>query len=109
MVGCDTSYSSKYNLPASHAYTIMGTYQLKDTNGKVVQNLYRVRNPWGQDIYNGPWSDSSSLWTAAYKNQVPYAMNANDGAFFISDTDFIISFSDYQIGYVHPDWNHSYY
>ena len=89
LVGCDTAASSKYNLPTSHAYTVMGAYQLKDTAGKVVQNLYRVRNPWGQDIYNGPWSDGSSLWTAAYKNQVPYAYNTNDGAFFITDADFV--------------------
>jgi hypothetical protein len=78
-----------YNLPESHAYTIMGTYQLKDTSGNVVYNLYRVRNPWGQDIYDGPWCDTSSLWTTAYKAQVPYVDNTNDGAFFIRDSDFV--------------------
>ena len=89
LVGCDTNYNSMYNLPGSHAYTVMGVYSLKDPSGNVVQRLYRVRNPWGTDVYNGPWSDESSQWTAAYKNQVPYAMNTNDGAFFIADTDFV--------------------
>ena len=67
LVGCDTGSSSRFSLPASHAYTVMGAYQLKDTSGRVVQRLYRVRNPWGTDVYNGPWSDGSSLWTSAYK------------------------------------------
>lgn len=105
----DTSSSSLYNLPRSHAYTVLGTYYLKDTNGNVVQRLYRVRNPWAIDMFNGPWCDSSSLWTEAYKAQVPYASNKNDGAFFISDADFVKSFYDYQIAYVHDDYAHSYY
>lgn len=88
LVGCDTS-ASKFGLPESHAYSILGTYQLKNTAGAVVQNLYRIRNPWGIDEYTGTWSDSSSAWTTAYKAQVPYVSNTNDGAFFISDTDFV--------------------
>jgi hypothetical protein len=68
---------------------------LKDTSGNVVHRLFRVRNPWGTDVYNGPWSDSSSLWTTAFKAQVPYASNTADGAFFIADSDFVVSFYYY--------------
>jgi hypothetical protein len=75
----------------------------------VVHTLYHVRNPWAVDYYNGPWSDGSSSWTDAFKAQVPYADNTNDGAFFIEDTVFVYAFYYYQIGYVHPTWNHSYY
>ena len=71
---------------------MFGAYQLKDTTGKVVHTLYRVRNPWGYDVYTGPWCDSSSLWTTAFKAQVPYINNAYDGAFFIEDTDFVRAF-----------------
>jgi hypothetical protein len=67
LVGVDTGSSSKYNLPTSHAYSVIGAYQLKDASGKVTNTLYRVRNPWGYDVYNGPWCDSSTKWTAAYK------------------------------------------
>jgi hypothetical protein len=109
LVGCDTTGSSEYNLPTAHAYSVFGAYQLKDTSGNVVHTLYHVRNPWGQDYYDGPWSDTSSSWTTAFKAQVPYADNANDGSFFIEDTDLVRAFYYYQIGYVHPTWNHSYY
>ena len=82
---------------------------LKDTAGNVVHRLYRVRNPWGQDIYTGPWCDSSNLWTSAFKAQVPYASNTRDGAFFIEDKDFVNAFNYYEIGFVHDNWASSYY
>lgn len=109
LIGCDTSSTSRYNIPIQHAYTVMGQYELKDPQGNVVHRLFRVRNPWGVDVFNGPWSDGTVEWTEAFKAQVPYAKNTQDGAFFIKDTDFAISFAYYQIGYVHDDWNHSYY
>jgi hypothetical protein len=109
LVGCDTSSSTEFNLPEGHAYTILGTYNLTDTTGAVAHRLYRVRNPWGIDVYNGPWCDGSSLWTDAYKAQVPYVYNTNDGAFFIEDKDLVNAFYYYQIGYVHDDYAHSYY
>lgn len=109
MVGVDTASYAEFNLPGSHAYTVMGAYYLKDSSGNVVHRLYRVRNPWGIDVYTGPWCDSSSLWTDAFKAQVPYINNKNDGAFFIEDTDLVKAFNDYQIGFVHDDYAHSYY
>jgi hypothetical protein len=69
----------------------------------------RVRNPWNIDSYTGPWSDSSSLWTAAYKAQVTYVSNSNDGGFFIDQDSFKTAFYYYQINHVHDDWSHSYY
>ena len=68
LVGCDTSSTSLFGLPTSHAYSIMGAYTLKDSSGKVVHRLLRVRNPWATDYFNGPWSDASSLWTADFKS-----------------------------------------
>lgn len=104
LIGVNTAAATKYSLPGSHAYTVLGAYELKDTNGNVVHRLYRVRNPWSTDNFNGPWADSSSLWTAAFKAQVPYASNAYDGAFFIADTDFVLGFSYIEIGLAHDDW-----
>lgn len=93
----------------SHAYSVLGAYQLKDTNGNVVHTLFRVRNPWGYDVYTSQWADKGSAWTSAYKAQVPYSENTNDGIFFIEDTDFVNAFYYYQIGYVHDNYAHSYY
>jgi aminopeptidase C len=74
----------------SHAYSLIGAYELKETNGQVVHRLYRVRNPWGKDwgYYSGYWNDKSSLWTDSFKAQVPYARE-DDGIFFIDDIDFL--------------------
>jgi hypothetical protein len=68
LVGCDTSSTSEYSIPTSHAYSVIGTYPIKDTSGNVLYRLMHVRNPWGIDhgYFSGPWSDTSSMWTAAY-------------------------------------------
>jgi Calpain family cysteine protease len=47
LVGVDTSSSPPYGLVGGHAYSIIGYYQLKDVYGNFVQNLLRIRNPWG--------------------------------------------------------------
>ena len=46
LIGVDTSASPLYGLPASHAYTVLGNYPLKDAAGNVVHRLIHVRNPW---------------------------------------------------------------
>jgi Calpain family cysteine protease len=110
LVGCDTSSSSEYALPASHAYSVIGAYPLVNTAGTTVYRLLHVRNPWGMDVgyWNGPWSVGSSSWTTAYENQVPYS-TANNGDFFIEVGDFVNAFYYYQIGMAHDNWHHSYY
>ena len=67
MVGVDTGSSPPFTLVAGHAYSVVSAHELKDAWGNVKQRLFRVRNPWGSDRYNGPWSDGdTSRWTAAY-------------------------------------------
>jgi hypothetical protein len=109
-VGCDTSSYSNYNLVTSHAYHVLGAYQVTGSNGGVVANLYHVRNPWGMDYgYSGAWSDNGSAWTAAYKAQVPYVNNLYDGAFFVEATEFANAFYTFDINFIHDSWSHSYY
>ena len=44
-----------------HAYTVLEAKEL--TQGpKKGTKLIKVRNPWGKEKYNGPWSDKSDLW-----------------------------------------------
>ena len=58
-----------------------------------MKNLYRVRDPHGSDSsYTGNWNDNYSGWTAAFKSQVPFVNNTNDGVFFIEDVDFMKQF-----------------
>lgn len=65
--------TNENGVACSHAYTTLGTYVLTKDNGQTV-NLVKVRNPWGQEQYAGDWSDSSSLWTDAYRKTVDDAM-----------------------------------
>ena len=39
-------------------------------------------NPWGFDGYIGDWSDKSSLWTDALRNEVGSIDDKQDGIFF---------------------------
>lgn len=57
---------SHYNLIAGHAYGILDALCLT-TNGACVNKLIKMRNPWGNSKYTGPWSETSTLWTAEWK------------------------------------------
>jgi len=57
---------SHHNLVAGHAYGILDGLCLT-TNGECVHKLIKMRNPWGNSKYTGPWSELSSLWTEEWK------------------------------------------
>jgi hypothetical protein len=58
----------EYGLVSFHAYTILGSLDLK-TKGETVQTLIKLRNPWGSEMYNGDWNDNDSKWTEDFKQQ----------------------------------------
>ncbi|KAG8584485.1 hypothetical protein GDO81_008844 [Engystomops pustulosus] len=45
----------EYNVVKNHAYTLTGAEEVSYRGEKV--QLVRVRNPWGETEWNGPWSD----------------------------------------------------
>jgi calpain-15 len=94
-------------IAGGHAYSVLGAYPITD-GGRTVATLLLIRNPWAREGWKGDWSDSSRKWTNAYKKQVPY-MKRNDGAYFISTSDFIRVFQFFSITYYHDDWSVSYY
>lgn len=58
---CDTTTITN-GLAGNHAYTLLGTYVVRDVNG-VETRLYLCRNPWGSDgAYNGTWRDADPIW-----------------------------------------------
>lgn len=105
--GSDTNYNV-YNLPLGHAYSMLGAYAIKDSNGAITNRLFRMRNPWGTDhAYNGTWNDQDTKsWTAAAKAQVPY-VDADDGIFFVEDSDFVKIYAHFVIADVHDSWNNN--
>ena len=60
--GSDTTKNA-YGLANGHAYTIIGANEIKDASGKVIHQLFKIRNPWGIDgEYSGAFRDSDPFW-----------------------------------------------
>ncbi|KAA8593129.1 hypothetical protein FQN60_018584, partial [Etheostoma spectabile] len=72
--------------------------------GQKVQ-LVRIRNPWGQVEWNGPWSDDSREWNyvdAAEKNRLQQN-SLDDGEFWMEFEDFKRNYDKVEICNMTPD------
>lgn len=68
LIGADTSSSPPFGMVGGHAYSVVSTHEIKDSTGVVRNRLFRIKNPWGQDVYNGPWNDGDTArWTTFNK------------------------------------------
>ncbi|KAI3363081.1 hypothetical protein L3Q82_011740 [Scortum barcoo] len=122
LLGCSIDITSAYESEAvtslklvkGHAYSVTGAEEV-NCRGKPVQ-LVRIRNPWGQVEWTGPWSDRSSEWNYISKDEKSKLNHvAEDGEFWMSYSDFIKQFSKLEICNLTPDtltsddvgyWNH---
>jgi hypothetical protein len=80
-----------FDVAPGHAETCLGTLILKNDDGSEHVKLIKMRNPWGNYEYDGPWSSKSDLWTPAFKKQAGFA-TANDGIFLMPLSDWKKSF-----------------
>lgn len=48
-------------LYSGHEYSLIGCYEVFYNDG-AIQQLVKIRNPWGEGEYNGDWSDKSEKW-----------------------------------------------
>uniref|UniRef100_A0A7N8XNC4 Calpain 9 n=1 Tax=Mastacembelus armatus TaxID=205130 RepID=A0A7N8XNC4_9TELE len=79
-------------LVKGHAYSITGMEEV-NYRGQTVQ-LIRIRNPWGQVEWNGPWSDNSREWNYIDKaEQIRLQQNSTD------DGEFWMQFEDFKRNY----------
>jgi len=53
-------------------------------------HMIRLRNPWGSNEWNGPWSDRSEHW-----NKVPKSEREKMGLNFDDDGEFWMEFNDF--------------
>ena len=84
--GKSDKYMNEVGLNLSHAYTVLGTKTLTDKDNKKIR-LVKIRNPWGEETYNGAFSDKSDLWTDDLRKQAG-AVKKNDGVFFMPIADY---------------------
>lgn len=119
IIGAGTSGSGNHDLKnavglsQSHAYSVLGTYELVDASGEQVYRLLMLRNPWGFETFRGKWNDKDPLWLSGgegvdYKEQVPY-YDLDDGKFFIDMDTFKESFLYFLVQYYRPGWIVSFY
>ncbi|KAJ8405840.1 hypothetical protein AAFF_G00312770 [Aldrovandia affinis] len=100
LLGCSIDITSMFDMEAvtfkklvkGHAYSITGVDEVV-YKGKPTK-LVRIRNPWGEVEWTGPWSDNSREW-----GSVDPAIRARlhnrseDGEFWMSFSDFLREFS----------------
>ncbi len=114
------AYIEKIGIAGSHAYSLLEVYELEkivnqryqllhpDENkqGKIVERLVKLRNPWGKGEWKGDWSDQSYLWSYQLRKMLKYD-HEEDGVFFMNFNDFLKYFTDVQICYYHDNYKYS--
>lgn len=70
---------------------------LKDASGAVTNQLFYVRDPQGEDKFNGTFSDESDF-SEFQLNQIPASyFTVGDGMFLISETEFLETYEYFEI------------
>jgi hypothetical protein len=92
-----SNHVKNHGLPSGHAYSLLGAKKL--ANGT---KLLKIRNPWGSEVYTGPWSDGSSQMTEAVASELGHT-KGDDGVFWMDMTSFKTDFSGIQIA-MYEDW-----
>ncbi|KAL4630391.1 calpain-3-like isoform X2 [Arapaima gigas] len=93
-------------LVKGHAYSVTGVEECnKGEKKEAMIRLVRLRNPWGQVEWNGPWSDNSKEWLSISKGEKEKLQhqNAEDGEFWMSFDDFKKNFTKIEICNLTPD------
>ncbi|MEQ2199448.1 Calpain-5, partial [Xenoophorus captivus] len=89
-------------LVKGHAYAVTDVRKVRLGHGLLAffksdkLNMIRMRNPWGQREWNGPWSDSSEEWKKVSKSERERmgVTVQDDGEFWMTFDDFIANFTD---------------
>ncbi|XP_036619534.1 calpain-1 catalytic subunit [Trichosurus vulpecula] len=110
LLGCSIDITSAFDMEAvtfkklvkGHAYSVTGARQVNCRGHSV--NLIRMRNPWGEVEWTGPWSDSSSEWNQVDpSDRQQLQVKMEDGEFWMSFNDFLREFSRLEICNLTPD------
>ena len=91
---------STYGLISGHAYTLLDVVDLEGG-----PTLAKLRNPWSSESYHGPWSDSDSRWTAAWKEQVNLVV-ADDGIFFMDYDEYLSIYKNINVAFTNDNYQH---
>ncbi|KAL1005968.1 hypothetical protein UPYG_G00066270 [Umbra pygmaea] len=111
MMGCsiditssaDSEAQTTTGLVKGHAYSITGIEEVNYRGGKV--KLIRIRNPWGQVEWNGPWSDNAKEWNIIDSSEKKRILlnSQEDGEFWMEFEDFKANYDKVEICNLTPD------
>ncbi|XP_004627009.1 calpain-8 [Octodon degus] len=110
LLGCSIEVSSvaeaeaitRQRLVKSHAYSVTGAEEVEVLGH--LEQLIRLRNPWGEVEWTGAWSDSAPEWSRIDpRRREELGRKAEDGEFWMSFSDFLEQFSRLEICNLSPD------
>ncbi|XP_077595949.1 calpain-5-like isoform X5 [Stigmatopora nigra] len=89
-------------LVKGHAYAVTDVRKVRLGHGLLAYfkseklHMIRMRNPWGEKEWSGPWSDSSEEWNKVSKSEREKlgVTVQDDGEFWMTFDDFCQYFSD---------------
>uniref|UniRef100_A0A8R1I4C6 Calpain catalytic domain-containing protein n=1 Tax=Caenorhabditis japonica TaxID=281687 RepID=A0A8R1I4C6_CAEJA len=86
-------------LLTNHAYSIL------DVIHESGHRLLRIRNPWGQFVWNGKWSDGWPGWPPHMKQRLVHKRSDETGTFWMDLEDFISRFASVTVCKLRPEWS----
>lgn len=99
----------KTGLVRSHAYSILGVYELVNEGGKLRRlnhdekpnpknvRLLKIRNPWSKHEWLGKWSDGDKVWTPELNTLLGHGEKQDDGVFFMDFEGFVNNFVNFVV------------
>lgn len=97
----------KKGLGNNHAYSITALRSVEVTKPTKKEKvpLLRIRNPWGQREWTGPWRDSAREWDfVSEEDKKDLGLKkANDGEYWMTYKDFLQTFDGLTICLIDPD------
>ncbi|XP_061890497.1 calpain-3-like [Entelurus aequoreus] len=113
LMGCSIDVTSasemesrtELGLIRGHAYSIIALEECDEAAKDRRMRLIRLRNPWGQVLWKGPWSPKSKEWSTlsiADKNNLK-KQTVEESEFWMSFVDFKKNFTKLEICNLTPD------
>ncbi|CDW72641.1 calpain family cysteine protease containing protein [Stylonychia lemnae] len=112
--GGDKDYC-EFNLPCTHAYSLLSTVTVYNKDKSQSFNLIKIRNPWKQDSgFSGSFADSSPIWETVGLGGKTYAQQAkrviaDDGVYYMTDAEVMSAFSAFNVGEYYDNFVTSWY
>ena len=95
---------SHFGMISGHAYGVIGAVKL--TGGAHDgQMMIKTRNPWGRNVYDGPWSEKATEWTADYRKQAgDYSATDNIGEIWLPIETWSNDYATITVNHWRDDW-----